>query len=191
MSEASDGPQALETLAADPAIASILDRFYPRATRVESVALVPVAPPTRRVAFADARASLEPLIRTWIGVALDLGAQGIGIGMTPAGLRVTAEADGGEVTIAEPHASLYRELVRRLRQCAGMRAASVAARRESGVLPYVRNGERLRLGLTFIPDDFGCRVRLNLSEARGHLDDPARGRSRRDTEPTVAVRLAS
>lgn len=173
-------------LAADPAISCILDRFYPRADLRESTALVPVRRLSGRLAFGGPQASIEPLVRTWIEAALGAGASIVTMRMTQDGLRVTAAAPAGQVTIAEPHASLYRELARWLRQSAGMRPASSAPRRDSGVLPFVRDGERVRLGLSFIPDEYGYTMRLDLAEARAIVARHARAHEDRD----FAERLA-
>lgn len=189
--EAVTGHPVEAWLAADPAIATILDRFYPRNPTGESLALVRVGRSAGTVGAPDPHASIEAVVRSWIEAALDAGAAALSIQMTRAGLRVTAEAVAGQFTIAEPHASLYRELLRRLRQGAGMRAASVAARREAGVLPYVRHGDRLRLGVTFIPDDYGHTVRLNLSDASGRLGRHLRGLVREPEGRPFAERLAS
>lgn len=153
-------------LAADPAIASMLDRFYPRAVSSESMALIPLNRGAGRGASGP-RALLEQLVRTWIETALGAGAHALTIRLTHVGLRVSASGSSGELAIAEAHASLYRELVVHLRQCAGMRPAASAARRESAILPYVRDGERLRLGLSLVPDQLGYTIQLNLAEAGG------------------------
>ncbi len=161
-------------LAADPAISSMLDRFYPRAAPSESMALIPLNRGAGR-GSSGPRALLEQLVRTWIETALGAGAHTLTIRLTHAGLRVTATGSTGELPIAEAHASLYRELVLRLRQCAGMRPAAPAARRESGILPFVRDGERLRLGLNLVPDQLAYTIQLKLAEAGGMVARQAHG----------------
>lgn len=189
--EAATGHPVEAWLAADPTIATLLDRFYPRDVHAQSLALVPVGRSLGSVAVGNPRASVEPLIRAWIEAALDAGAGVVTIRMTHGGLRVIAAVSSGDLTIAEPHPSLHREILRRLRQSAGLRPAVAPARRESGSLPYVRGGERLRLGLAFIPDEFGYRVRLDLAEARGIVAGPARDPGCAGEDRGFAERLAS
>jgi hypothetical protein len=188
--EAATGHPVEAWLATDSAVAQVLDRYYPRTVRADTTALVPVRRRETRVTEVDPRASVEPLIHAWIVEALSIGARTVVLQMTSDGLKVRAEAPEGGSVIAEPHASLYRELIRKLRQGAGLRPSSGGARRETGVLPYTQNGARLRLSLTLVPDIYGCSARLDLSEVRAHLDSPRARRGGCDAA-YPAERLAS
>ncbi len=176
--EAATGHAVEAWLAADPAVASALERHYPRGVRPESAGTPTLPIRVRPLREVDPHASLEPLIHGWIDQALGSGAAMLVIQMTPGGLKVRCETADGGFVLAEPHASLYRELIRKLRQSAALRPPAGPSRRESGVLPHVRDGQRLRLGLTLVPDVYGCSARLSLSEARGLLLELARSRGR-------------
>ncbi len=176
--EAATGHAVEAWLAADPAVAIALERYYPRAARVEPATMPTLPTRVRPLREVDPRVSLDALIHGWIDQALGLGAGSLSIQMTPGGLKVRGETADGGFVIAEPHASLYRELMRKLRQTAALRPPTGAARRESGILPHVCEGQRLRLGLTLVPDSYGCAARVSLNEARGVLLELARSRQR-------------
>jgi type IV pilus assembly protein PilB len=161
--EAATGHSVEAWLAGDPAVASALDRYYPRAD-----ASTPwLASGTDGLPPLDAgrQRSIEALIDGWIAEAVACGEQVLVIQMTPGGLEVRGEGTEGGCELARPHASVFPEVMTRLRARSSLRSTSGPARREAGALPYQYQGERLRLGIMLVPDVYGSSARVSLVEA--------------------------
>ncbi len=165
--QAATGHPVEAWLAADPSIASALDRYYPRL----GVRASPAPATDARAGGApstdsDRRRSIESVVDGWIAEALAGGAESLMVRMTPRGLRVRGEAEEGGFDLGGVHSSVFTEVMSCFRTRASLRQTAGPARRETGVLRFDHDGQPVWLGITLIPDVYGFSARVSLAEAR-------------------------
>ncbi|MBK7975057.1 MAG: hypothetical protein IPK07_17835 [Deltaproteobacteria bacterium] len=175
--EAVTGMRVETRLAADPAVARALDRFYPIETTLpvlatpgaqggQGGAVAVVSEPT-----ADTGHALDRLLVSWIQDGLVGGARTLVIERSPHFLVVRCEMPNESFELTQLQVLFHRPLVSRLRVAAGLPTPSTRGWRQVAPIAVPFRGAELRVELTLFPDTFGPTARIALDGARTRLLD--------------------
>lgn len=170
--EAVTGMRVETRLAADPAVARALDRFYPIETSLpvlantgsQGGAMAVMSEPT-----ADTGHALDRLLVSWIRDGLVGGARTLVIERSPHFLVVRCEMPNDSFELTQLQVLFHRPLVARLRAAAGLEAPSTRGWRQVAPIAVPFRGAELRVELTLFPDTFGPTARIALDGARTRL----------------------
>lgn len=167
--EAVAGMRVESCLAADPAVALALDRFYPvPASELVQLPSAQGLEPTRRSA-EETDSALDRLIHGWVRDALLSGADALVLEGTPLYLVVRCEIVGGDFEVEQLGGFFHRPLIARLRAAASLPLPQANGWHQTGAFPHRYRGEDIPIGLSIAPATHGPVARLGLGEARRRL----------------------
>ncbi len=168
--EAVTGMRVESCLAADPAVARVLDKYYPIETTLPALAPRPAMPTAVLTeATRDTGHTLDNLLFAWIRDALIAGASHLVIERAPLFLVVRCEMPTDSFELTQLEVMFQRPLIRRLRLAAGLPTPNMPGWRQEAPIRLPYRGTELSVELTLFPDTLGPTARLALGDARARL----------------------